>query len=539
MRLSFAAEDLIKNDQVQAIIGGPQPLTKADHGIHLAQNNHIPFLSYNISPISCVFWLEETATASVGHPKIGFTFGSSDSMIFLYPKTVRRNDMKLDTQNSSQDCEGQTVLKIAVPLKNGFHEFVEVTGPISEKQNITGYSIDIFEAAMRTLHPVPCYEFIVFDGPYDELVYDGAVGDVTITAQRVTVADFTVPYTQSGVSMLVLTEDEPNTISWTFVKPLSQSIRSPLTKIVVVIWCFVVLILVQSYTASLSSMLTAKRLRPRVSNLDQLQRNGDFVGYQDDSFVRSFLINRHNISESRLRNYSTKEEYDVALRKGSKNGGVSAIVDEIPYLTSFISDSRYKKDFMMLGCIYKTPGFGFAFRQGFPLVHNLSTAILNLAEGVSGSQIEVKWFGTTLPSIGASTISESDSAPLTLQSFSGLFVITGSISTLMLLIGIVKLFNDKSNTSRNTLRDQPLGEASNDDTNRYNSDEDSHSIRMSVGNNPDPDQQPLREVSNDDFQGVHREGGNDGGAQPDLMEQNGMHNGSMPAGHTQIEMSNV
>ena len=106
-------------------------------------------------------------------------------------------------------------------------------------------------------------------------------------------------------------------------------------------------------------MLTAKRLRPRVSNLDQLQRNGDFVGYQDDSFVRSFLINRHNISESRLRNYSTKEEYDVALRKGSKNGGVSAIVDEIPYLTSFISDSRYKKDFMMLGCIYKTPGFGF------------------------------------------------------------------------------------------------------------------------------------------------------------------------------------
>ncbi|KAM3194676.1 hypothetical protein ACQJBY_070993 [Aegilops geniculata] len=599
VKAAHAAEDLIKNAQVQAIIGGPQPLTKADHGIHLAQNNHIPFLSYNISPIACVFWLEETATASLGHPKIGFTFGSSDSMIFLYPKTVRRNDMKLDTQNSSQDCEGQTVLKIAVPLKNGFHEFVEVTGPISEKQNITGYSIDIFEAAMRTLHPVPCYEFIVFDGPYDELVgnvslgvYDGAVGDVTITAQRVTVADFTVPYTQSGVSMLVLTEDEPNTISWTFVKPLSknlwfatiaflfytgfvvwmielptnqecqglsltqcstalyfvfstltfshgQSIRSPLTKIVVVIWCFVVLILVQSYTASLSSMLTAKRLRPRVSNLDQLQWNDDFVGYQDDSFVRYFLINRHNISESRLRNYSTKEEYDVALRKGSKNGGVSAIVDEIPYLTSFISDSRYKKDFMMLGCIYKTPGFGFAFRQGFLLVHNISTAILNLAEGVSGSQIEVKWFGTTLPSIGASTISESDSAPLTLQSFSGLFVITGSISTLMLLIGIVKLFNDKSNTSRNTLPDQPLGEASNDDTNRYNSDEGSQSIRMSVGNNPNPDQQPLREVSNDDFQGVHREGGNDGGAQPDLMEQNGMHNGSMPAGHIQIEMSNV
>uniref|UniRef100_A0A8R7V0Y0 Ionotropic glutamate receptor C-terminal domain-containing protein n=1 Tax=Triticum urartu TaxID=4572 RepID=A0A8R7V0Y0_TRIUA len=65
-----------------------------------------------------------------------------------------------------------------------------------------------------------------------------------------------------------------------------QSIRSPLSKIVVVIWCFVVLILVQSYTSTLSSILTANRLRPWVIDLDQLQRSGDFVGYQDDSFVR-------------------------------------------------------------------------------------------------------------------------------------------------------------------------------------------------------------------------------------------------------------
>ncbi|VAI83696.1 unnamed protein product [Triticum turgidum subsp. durum] len=271
---------------------------------------------------------------------------------------------------------------------------------------------------MRNLHPRPCYTFSSFNGTYDELVasvslgvYDSAVGDVTITAERVTTTDFTMPYTQSGVSMLVLAEDEPNTICWTFVKPLNgklwfatmvfffytgfvvwmielprnqeyqgsslrqcstalyfvfstltfshgHTIRSPLSKIVVVIWCFVVLVLVQSYTASLSSILTAKRLRPWVRNFDQLRHSGDFVGYQDDSFVRSFLLN-HNISENRLRSYKTKEQYAEALKNGSKNGGVSAIVDEIPYLTSFLSDNRYGNDFRMLGCIYKTPGFGF------------------------------------------------------------------------------------------------------------------------------------------------------------------------------------
>lgn len=50
-------------------------------------------------------------------------------------------------------------------------------------------------------------------------MYDGAVGDVTITAERVTNTDFTMPYTQSGVSMLVLAEDAPD-IRWTFVEPL-------------------------------------------------------------------------------------------------------------------------------------------------------------------------------------------------------------------------------------------------------------------------------------------------------------------------------
>jgi ionotropic glutamate receptor len=105
-------------------------------------------------------------------------------------------------------------------------------------------------------------------------------------------------------------------------------------------------------------MLTAKRLRPFVKDLDQLQHSGDFVGYQSDSFVRSFLMN-HKFNETRLRNYTTKEEYAKALRLGSKNGGVSAIVDEIPYLTSFLSDRHYKNDFRVLGCIYKTPGFGF------------------------------------------------------------------------------------------------------------------------------------------------------------------------------------
>ncbi|KAM0859777.1 hypothetical protein ACQ4PT_046971 [Festuca glaucescens] len=573
---AHAAEDLLKNVRVQAIIWGPHTLTKEDQVSHLGRQshrNHIPVISYSNTSPTCTFWIEDPVTALGGFPKFGFKLGS-DSITFLNLKTDKRNCVNLDTRKTSENCEGPRMY-IGVPLKYGFKEFVDATDPNS----ITGYSIDIFEASVRTLHPSPCYDYCVFQGTYDELVgnvssgmYAAAVGDVTITAERVSGIDFTMAYTQSGVYMLVLAEDEPNTVRWTFVEPLNwklwfaslvfffytgfalwmielprnqeyqgsslrqcstalyfvfstltfshgQSIRSPLSKIVVVIWCFVVLILVQSYTASLSSMLTAKRLRPFVKDLDQLQQSGDFVGYQNDSFVRSFLMN-HKFIESRLRNYTTKEEYAEALRLGSKNGGVSAIVDEIPYLTSFLSDRHYKNDFKMLGCIYKTPGFGFAFHLGSPLVHNLSIAILNLTGG--GSEIEKKWFGRSSPPIGDGT--DTDSGPLTLQSFSGLFVITGSISTLMLLISIARRLYAKCTS---------LGMADYTDV-----DDDSDPLQNGMGNNPGPDQQSMGEVDNDDLQGIHANGQNAQGA-PGPVQQNGMDGGSEPAEHIQIEMGTI
>lgn len=137
-----------------------------------------------------------------------------------------------------------------------------------------------------------------------------------------------------------------------------QIIRSPLSKIVVVVWCFAVLVVVQSYTANLSSMLTTNRLRPLVTDLDQLLRNGDHVGYQGGGFTRSFLINQ-GFPLNRIKSYNNQSEYADALRKGSKNGGVSAILDEVPYLTYFLSNPQYKMEFQMVNRMYKTLGFGF------------------------------------------------------------------------------------------------------------------------------------------------------------------------------------
>ncbi|CAN6178994.1 unnamed protein product [Urochloa humidicola] len=442
---------------------------------------------------------------------------------------------------------------------------------------------------MRKLESPPCYELCAFSGTYDELVqnvskrvFDGAVGDMTITDDRAKIVDFTMPYAPSGVSLLVLADnDSKPPIQWIFLNPLTkelwlttvgfffftgfvvwviewpknpayqgssvtqfitasyfafstltfshgQIIRSPLSKVALVIWCFAVLVLVQSYTANLSSMLTAKRLRPSVTGLDQLIRNGDYIGYQEGAFVQSFLKNK-GANEHKLMPFKKQSEYAEALRKGSKNGGVSAIVDEIPYLSYFLSD-KSNKEFEMGERLYKTPGLGFVFPRGSPLVHNLSVAILNLTGGNESTRIEQEWLGSAAVLKGDSSPID-DSAPLTLRSFSGLFVITGSVSAAMTVISIsrsvyAKYFRVRGSESQGADRNggvAHLGEFS-----ALQNDTGSGSV----------DGQRLQEVRDNDSQVSHGNGRStdvEGAAGP---MQGSMSNGSVPVVLVQIEMSN-
>ena len=130
-----------------------------------------------------------------------------------------------------------------------------------------------------------------------------------------------------------------------------------LSRFVLIIWIFVVLILTQSYTASLASMLTVQRLQPSVVDIDELKRNGDYVGYETGSFVKDLLVNKLQFEESRLKPYSTREEFDEALSKGSKKGGVAAIFGAQHCIELFLA--KYCDKYMTAGPTFKTDGLGF------------------------------------------------------------------------------------------------------------------------------------------------------------------------------------
>jgi hypothetical protein len=53
---------------------------------------------------------------------------------------------------------------------------------------------------------------------------DIVVGDVTITASRMGKVDFSMPFTDSGWSMVVAVRTETSTSMWIFLQPLTTSL---------------------------------------------------------------------------------------------------------------------------------------------------------------------------------------------------------------------------------------------------------------------------------------------------------------------------
>ncbi|CAL5336470.1 unnamed protein product [Camellia sinensis] len=238
-------------------------------------------------------------------------------------------------------------------------------GPLGVK----GYCIDVFEAAVKLLpyvvpHTCTLYGNGLRNPSYNNLMndvaenkYDAAVGDIIIITNRTRIVDFTQPYMESGL-VIVVPVKEIKSSAWAFLRPFTvemwcltgtfflfvgavvcilkhrmnhefhgppnqqlitifwfrENIVSTLGRLVLILWLFVVLIINSSYTASLTSILTGQQLMSNIEGIDSLISSTNSIGVQDGSFAYDYLI----------------EEYVDAVHKGSKVGSVAAIFDELP-----------------------------------------------------------------------------------------------------------------------------------------------------------------------------------------------------------------
>ncbi|KAK1263793.1 Glutamate receptor 2.7 [Acorus gramineus] len=418
-------------------------------------------------------------------------------------------------------------LRVGVPVKNTFKEFVDVklNSSTNKISGVGGFSVQVFEAVMKALDYSVPYEYIFLEEQrmwtYDDLIrqvylknYDALVGDFTILANRTAYIDFTDPYTEPGISMLVAVTEQHQKGALTFLKPLTsgmwltslaffvytgfvvwvlenrinhefggtpshqigtmfyfsfstlvfahrEALMSNLSKIVVIVWVFVVLVLTTSYTASLSSMLTIQQLQPTVSDVTQLVKNRDYVGYQSGSYVVR-LLKQMNFDESRLISFDSDEGYAEAI----SNGKITAMVDENAYLKVFLHQYCSDKYYSMIGPIANSEGFGFVFSKGSPLVADVSQAIKKLKEEGKLEQIQSQFF------VNTTTCQDKVGAPpssrLSLDSFWGLFFVTGVTSTSALVISFAIFLYHKKHEWRHLVTKSYIFQAFHDE---YKEDE--------------------------------------------------------------------
>ncbi|KAK0578136.1 hypothetical protein LWI29_005687 [Acer saccharum] len=340
-------------------------------------------------------------------------------------------------------------------------------------------------------------DFVPHAGSYDDLIYgvynktyDAAIGDVTILYNRTNYVEFTQPYAESGLSMIVPVKSEDST--WMFMKPFTtemwvataatfiytmfivwflehqsnpkfkgpwkdqlstvlwftfsslfyahrEKVYSNFSRTVVVLWLFVVFVLTSSYTASLSSLLTVQRLQPNVTDINFLKHNNLNVGCDNDSFVKNYLTDVLRFPPNNVFSFENNES---TYLKEFETNHIAALFLERPYETVFLN--KYCKKYTTT-TTYRFGGFGFAFQKGSPIGLDVSRAILNLSESGELKELEEKWFR---PSPECST-EETSPESLTLHSFWGLYLVYGSTSAicfLLFLFRLVKHFHDHEET---------------------------------------------------------------------------------------------
>ena len=133
-------------------------------------------------------------------------------------------------------------------------------------------------------------------------------------------------------------------------------LESFLSRIVHRVWKIVLLVLASSYTASFASILTVQQLSPALTDIHELQKQGGYVGFHQGSYMEGLLVDI-GFDRSKMRPYDTPDDFHVALSIGVENGGVDALVLDVPYIKLFLA--KYCKGYTMVGPIYKSAGFAF------------------------------------------------------------------------------------------------------------------------------------------------------------------------------------
>ncbi|XP_021742593.1 glutamate receptor 2.6-like [Chenopodium quinoa] len=330
-------------------------------------------------------------------------------------------------------------LRFLVP-KRDLEDFVKVRPLSNGSDDISGFSIDVFRAAAKLAIPSRGFDLVPFTkddrttmrGTFDEMLqavdnegFDGAVGEITILSRRMQWVDFTLPYLDTEIGLLVrvqamnskeLVALTPATkIILVLVGTLGFSIlvavgywiwklctykhatsSTQLSVLAILLVLMVLLLTIASYAPrqTSSSSLSTRRSDSKVKSLVDLKREGLKIGYRQGAFVKSMLVNKGGISETNLIELESEVEMLHKLQTGGEDGGIDAVVAGTHHLKLFqeehCDEFTLVQDFRV-----KSAGLGFAFHkdQSPSFVNLFSEAIVKLIDFGNMTEIQEATIG--------------------------------------------------------------------------------------------------------------------------------------------------
>ena len=317
----------------------------------------------------------------------------------------------------------------------------------------TGYSIELWANIAKELGINSNY---VVTGTAKQMIRDVqdnkanvAVGALSITSEREKVVDFSQPFFESGLRVLVrknaggaasilaalshkLSNWQVGTgfavalaimfgisyLVWKFEHPVNEEMwprsywqgmaesiwwtisiflvgganKGPIStggRIVATLWMFMSVIAVSLLTASLSAVLTVNSLPGEITGPNDLY--GRSVGTVVGSTSENWLNEQTSTSGEKI-NVKTYQDVQQSIN-ALKSGLIKAVVFDAPILQYHVN--KEKDDILeFAGDIFERANYGFAVKRDSPLREQINQAMLKLSENGLVDQLKTKWFGS-------------------------------------------------------------------------------------------------------------------------------------------------
>ncbi|XVF61417.1 hypothetical protein PTKIN_Ptkin08bG0127800 [Pterospermum kingtungense] len=391
------------------------------------------------------------------------------------------------TLSFSTSLQRFRVLTVAVLVRSTFRMFADVSLDESHKEpHLKGLSIDVFKAAVAVLPNRFTFKLIPFHGSCDQLVkevahktFHAALGGILISAAMSHHVDFSQPY--AGLELMMLVKEKPNELNevlW-FMSPFTREMwlimavmtiftgfvicliehrnrngmpsrqveavffcfpvgfllnehrpKNILSFYVLVPWLILTLIVMTTYTASISSIVTSAQAEPSDINVNSLKKTNAVIASDGNSFTVSYLVKSLGFKRKNIRNIASVDDCAKALSSGNIKAAFLLMPDAKALL------AKYCGAFTKSGPAYNLGNFGFVFPWGSSLASEMSQSILKLKEAGELQQTEKDML--SLSNCSSSISDETVSRRIGPGPFSGLFILSGGASASAWLITVIR-----------------------------------------------------------------------------------------------------